>query len=79
MISTAVAGTRSLLSAAFLHKTKRLIITSSATTMIGTLWKKGENANYYDENDFAPAESTKDGYTLSKIYSERIIREFIEE
>jgi len=66
---------KSILTAAVAHKVKRLIVTSSALTMTGELYKP-EQESSYDELDF-PEPDQVHGYIASKIIQERVCREFV--
>ena len=78
MIKPAKEGMLSILRAAQLQKVKRLVVTSSFSTIVGDVWKKKTGDSMYSEKDFAP-DTCADGYARSKIAQERVIREFLKE
>jgi len=66
-IRPAKEGMQNIINAAIKSRVKRIVVTSSAVTMWGGLWKKNTN-NTYSELDYAPVDSTQDPYAKSKIY-----------
>jgi nucleoside-diphosphate-sugar epimerase len=57
---------KSILEAAVLNKVKRIVVTSSLSTILGSAWKKNTGDHHYTEKDVAPFEHT-DPYGRSKI------------
>lgn len=64
LTDTAKFGMKVILEAAVINKVKRIVVTLSANTMIGSCWKAD---NIYSEQDFAPIEQCIDPYTIGKI------------
>lgn len=77
MIIPATEGMKTILESAKLYKVKKIIVTSSLATMVGGVWKRNTGDNHYSEKDFAPVHGA-DGYGRSKIWQEKVIREFID-
>ncbi len=78
MMKTAEIGMNAILEAAVTYKVKKIVITSSFSTIVGGLWKKDMGEDTYSEKDFAPLAGA-DGYSKSKITQEHIIIAFLEE
>jgi len=77
MIRGARDGMNTIIEAALKNKVKRIVVTSSFSTILGDHWRKGDRDHIYTEDDFAPMELTQDGYARSKITQETIIRDFL--
>lgn len=77
-MKTAEVGMNAILEAAVTYKVKKIVVTSSFSTIVGGLWKKNTGEDTYSEKDFAPLEGA-DGYSKSKITQEKVIRAFLEE
>ena len=58
MIGPARAGMSYIIDAAVKNKVKRLVVTLSVITIIGSLWKEKQGENTYSEEDYAPLENT---------------------
>jgi nucleoside-diphosphate-sugar epimerase len=69
MVKPAEEGMKTILRACIQNKVKRLIVTSSVSSIIGDNWKRGSGTgkSHYDHNDFGPVEETKDLYAKSKM------------
>jgi len=73
-IKPAVEGMHAILEAATQNKVKRLVLTSSMSTIFGAGWKGKDGT--YSEADFAPEEHCG-GYEKSKIRQENVCRDFL--
>ena len=69
MIQDAREGMKVVLEAAVLNKVKRIVVTSSYSTILGAGWKNQGNKEkqIYTDYDFAPYDETPDPYMRSKI------------
>ncbi|CDW80432.1 nad-dependent epimerase dehydratase [Stylonychia lemnae] len=76
MLRGARDGMNTIIEAALQNKVKRIVITSSFSTILGDHWRRSERDHIYTEEDFAPM-TTPDGYARSKITQETIAREFL--
>jgi nucleoside-diphosphate-sugar epimerase len=56
-----------LIKGSVLNKVKRIVVTSSITTITGKFWKQKKGSNVYNENDFTPYEEHLENYTKCKI------------
>jgi len=77
MLKPAMEGMTSILDASVENKVKKIVVTSSFSTVGGYNHRKAEGVNKYTEFDFSPFE-VADGYGKSKIAQERIIKDFLE-
>jgi nucleoside-diphosphate-sugar epimerase len=66
MVIPAREGMKTVIEAAVKSRVKKIVVTSSFSTIIGNCWKKELGDNKYSEKDFAPYEGC-DGYSKSKI------------
>jgi nucleoside-diphosphate-sugar epimerase len=60
-------GTTSLIEAAVKNRVKRVVVTSSVTTMVGKIWKKESGETMYSEKDFTPLDENLESYGKNKV------------
>ena len=76
MVLPAKNGMIAILEACEKYKVKKIVVTSSLATILGSHWKRDRGETHYSEADFAPYESS-DSYGKSKIAQEQVIRDYV--